>query len=156
MNLPHILFAEGTTPPTKPLERPFTGPLSLLTSFYLLLIHRKRLFLPITVFAILYSILHTPVSWSIVLVLPYPSLYLYYFFPTSASKSKSRYDRRSVGQSVLVSSPIWGSWPDINYCLTFTVLSMSGLSFILTSAYISTLNLHNHLCENFRPKYYKI
>jgi hypothetical protein len=38
----------------------------------------------------------------------------------------SRYDRRSVGQSVLVSSPIWGSWPDINYCLTVTVLSISG------------------------------
>jgi hypothetical protein len=42
------------------------------------------------------------------------------------SKLKSRYDRRSVGQSVLVSSPIWVSRPDINYCLTVTVLSMSG------------------------------
>jgi hypothetical protein len=41
-------------------------------------------------------------------------------------KSKSHYDRRSVGQSFLVWSPIWGSWPDINFCLTFTVLSMSG------------------------------
>jgi hypothetical protein len=41
-------------------------------------------------------------------------------------QSVSRYDRRSVGQSVLVSSPIWVSWPDINYCLTLTVLSMSG------------------------------
>jgi hypothetical protein len=39
--------------------------------------------------------------------------------------SKSLYDRRSVDQSVLISSPIWGSWPDINFCLTFTVLSMS-------------------------------
>jgi hypothetical protein len=28
--------------------------------------------------------------------------------------SKSLYDRRSVDQSVLVSSPIWGSRPDIN------------------------------------------
>jgi hypothetical protein len=35
-------------------------------------------------------------------------------------KSKSHYDRRSVGQSVLVSRPIWVSWPDINFCLTFT------------------------------------
>jgi hypothetical protein len=42
------------------------------------------------------------------------------------SESESRYDRRSVGQSVLVSSPIWGSWPDINYCLTVTVVSISG------------------------------
>jgi hypothetical protein len=46
---------------------------------------------------------------------------------TSRSKTKSFYDRRSVGQSVLVSSPIWGSWPDINFCLTFTVLSVSGV-----------------------------
>jgi hypothetical protein len=30
------------------------------------------------------------------------------------------YDRRSVGQSVLVSSPIWGSRPDMNYYLTVT------------------------------------
>jgi hypothetical protein len=42
------------------------------------------------------------------------------------SKSKSHYNRRPVCQSVLVSRPIWVSWPDINLCLTFTVLSMSG------------------------------
>jgi hypothetical protein len=53
------------------------------------------------------------------------------------------YDRRSVGQSVLVSSPIWGSRSDINYYLTvavFIFFSMSGtpsdeksgLSFSLT------------------------
>jgi hypothetical protein len=41
--------------------------------------------------------------------------------------SKSHYDRRSVGQSVLMSRPIWVSWLDINFCSTFTVLSMSGL-----------------------------
>jgi hypothetical protein len=28
------------------------------------------------------------------------------------------YDRRSVGQSVLVSTPIWGLWPDFYYCPT--------------------------------------
>jgi hypothetical protein len=33
---------------------------------------------------------------------------------------------QSVSQSVLVSSPIWGSWPDIYYCLTVTVLSLWG------------------------------
>jgi hypothetical protein len=51
------------------------------------------------------------------------------------------YDRRWVGESVLVLSPIWVSWPDINYCLTMTVLSMSGapsdersgLSFVLVT-----------------------
>jgi hypothetical protein len=34
------------------------------------------------------------------------------------SKSKLHCDRRPVGQCVLVSSPVWGSWPDVNYCLT--------------------------------------
>jgi hypothetical protein len=29
------------------------------------------------------------------------------------SESDSRYDRWSAGQSVLVSSPVWGSWPDV-------------------------------------------
>jgi hypothetical protein len=42
----------------------------------------------------------------------------------SAAHSKSH--ATTVGQSVLVSSPIWGSWPDINYCLTIIVLSISG------------------------------
>jgi hypothetical protein len=41
-------------------------------------------------------------------------------------KSKSHYDRRSVGQSVLVSSPIWGPWLDFCYCQTFAVLSLRG------------------------------
>jgi hypothetical protein len=42
-----------------------------------------------------------------------------------SSKSKSHYDRRPVGQCVLVSSPVWGSWTDI-YRVTVTVLSISG------------------------------
>jgi hypothetical protein len=58
-----------------------------------------------------------------------------------SSESESRYDGRSVGQSVLVSNPIWGSWPDINYSLTVTVFSVSGapsdersgLSFVLVT-----------------------
>jgi hypothetical protein len=33
---------------------------------------------------------------------------------------------QSVSQSVLVSSPIWGSWPNIYYCLTVTVLLLWG------------------------------
>jgi hypothetical protein len=57
------------------------------------------------------------------------------------SKSKSHCDWQSVSQSVLVSSPIWGSWPDIYYCLTVTVVSMwgalsderTGLSFVRVS-----------------------
>jgi hypothetical protein len=32
------------------------------------------------------------------------------------SKSRLRYDRRSVGQSVMVSSPTWGPRPDLYYC----------------------------------------
>jgi hypothetical protein len=38
-------------------------------------------------------------------------------------QTSSHYDRRPIGQWVLVSSPVWGSWPDVNYCLTVTVLS---------------------------------
>jgi hypothetical protein len=56
-------------------------------------------------------------------------------------KSKSHYDRRPVGQCALVSSPVWGSWSDVNYCLTVTLLSISGapsderwgLSFVLVT-----------------------
>jgi hypothetical protein len=33
---------------------------------------------------------------------------------------------RSVSLSVLASSPVRGSWPDINYCLTVTFLSLGG------------------------------
>jgi hypothetical protein len=44
----------------------------------------------------------------------------------SQSKSKSHYDRLSVGQSVLVSSPIWGPRSDFYYCQTFAVLWMGG------------------------------
>jgi hypothetical protein len=55
--------------------------------------------------------------------------------------SESHCDRQSVGQSILVSSHIWGSWPHINYCLTVTVLLISctpsdersGLSFVLVT-----------------------
>jgi hypothetical protein len=39
-------------------------------------------------------------------------------------ESKSHYDRRSVGQSFLVSSPFWGSRWEFCYCQTFAVLSM--------------------------------
>jgi hypothetical protein len=40
--------------------------------------------------------------------------------------SKSHCNWRPVSQSVLVSSPIQDSWPDISYCLTFTILSLWG------------------------------
>jgi hypothetical protein len=50
----------------------------------------------------------------------------------SKSKSKSHCDWRSVSQSVsqsvLVSCPTWGSWPDIYYCLTVTALLWGTLS----------------------------
>jgi hypothetical protein len=45
----------------------------------------------------------------------------------SKSKSKLRYDRWSVGQSVLVcQAPIWGLWPDFYYCQTVAGLLMWG------------------------------
>jgi hypothetical protein len=69
---------------------------------------------------------------------------------TRMSKSKSCYDQRSVGQSVLVSRPIWGTRPHyFCYFQTVTVLSMwgalfdkgMGLSFIVVVAN-STCLLH--------------
>jgi hypothetical protein len=42
------------------------------------------------------------------------------------SESKSHYDRRSAGQTVLVSSQIWGPRPDFCYYQTVAVLSMWG------------------------------
>jgi hypothetical protein len=44
----------------------------------------------------------------------------------SESESESNCDWRSVTLSILVSSPVRGSWPDIRYCLTVTVLSLGG------------------------------
>jgi hypothetical protein len=43
------------------------------------------------------------------------------------TKSKLRYDRRSVGQYVLVSSDIWGPRPDIYYCQRAAGLFMWGV-----------------------------
>jgi hypothetical protein len=40
----------------------------------------------------------------------------------SESQSHIATDGQSISLSVLVSSLIWGSWPDISYCLTVTVL----------------------------------
>jgi hypothetical protein len=56
------------------------------------------------------------------------------------SKSKSHCDCRSVSQS-WCRAPVWGSWPDIYYCLTVTVLILwgalfrerMGLSFVYTA-----------------------
>jgi hypothetical protein len=44
-----------------------------------------------------------------------------------SSQSHIVVDGQTVSQSVLASSPIWSSWPDIYYCLTVTVLYFVGL-----------------------------
>jgi hypothetical protein len=44
----------------------------------------------------------------------------------TVSQSESHCDWRSVSLSVLVPSLVWGSWPDIRYCLTVIVLSLGG------------------------------
>jgi hypothetical protein len=59
----------------------------------------------------------------------------------SLLKSQSRYDRRSVGQSVLMSRLIWGPRPDLYYCQTLAGLLMwdalsnerTGLSFTIAA-----------------------
>jgi hypothetical protein len=62
--------------------------------------------------------------------------------------------RRTVSQSVLVSSPIWGSWPDISSCLTFTVLSMCGAlsSFVGVTFSLFQLNLDPRYIASGRPQ----
>jgi hypothetical protein len=42
---------------------------------------------------------------------------------SSESESESLYDWQSVSLSVLVSSPVWGSWPDIYYLLVLPITS---------------------------------
>jgi hypothetical protein len=73
--------------------------------------------------------------------------------------SQSHYDRRSVCQSVLVSSPIWSQRPAFCYCQTFMVSSMwgalcderMGLSFVAVIVKTSIFTklpvgiLHSHL-----------
>jgi hypothetical protein len=39
----------------------------------------------------------------------------YLKYPIIRSKSKSHYDRQSVGQFVLVSCPSWSTWPDVTF-----------------------------------------
>jgi hypothetical protein len=68
-------------------------------------------------------------------------------------KSKSHCDWQSVSQSGLVSSPIWGSWPVISYCVIVSVLSLwgalsderSGLSFVrvIVNSHISLVWKNN-------------
>jgi hypothetical protein len=58
-------------------------------------------------------------------ILRYPE-YKYDFIDYDSSKSKLCYDRRSVGQSVLVSSPILGPTSDFYYCQTAAGLLMWG------------------------------
>jgi hypothetical protein len=67
----------------------------------------------------------------------------------SQSESESNCGWLSVCLSVLVSSPVLGSWPDISYCLTVTVLSFGGalseertsLSFVSQSAVLGQLSV---------------
>jgi hypothetical protein len=79
-------------------------------------------------------------------------------FDVNFQKSKSHYDRRPVGQCVLVSRPVWGSWPDVNYCMTVTVSSISGapsdersgLSFVLVTWTVSV----QYICCWPSPAFY--
>jgi hypothetical protein len=66
-------------------------------------------------------------------------------------KFKSHCNWQSVNQQVLVSSPIWGSWPDIYYPSTVTVLffwgalsdERTGLSFYTLLALTSVVFLRS-------------
>jgi hypothetical protein len=56
----------------------------------------------------------------------WPYLTVWRLWEPLDSKAKLCYDRRSVGESLLVSSPIWGPRPDSFYCQTVTDLLMWG------------------------------
>jgi hypothetical protein len=72
-----------------------------------------------------------------------------------ASQSQSHYGRRSVGQLVLVSSPIWGPRPDFCYCQTFAVLSMWGalsdertdLLFVAIYSAVHDIYIYKFICQ---------
>jgi hypothetical protein len=76
--------------------------------------------------------------------------------PLCDLKSKLHYDRRSVGQSVLVSSRIWGRRPDSCYCQTFASLSMwgvlsgdrTGLSFTIAAGH----RQNSHIYRTWIPE----
>jgi hypothetical protein len=66
------------------------------------------------------------------------------------AKSKSHYDRRPVGQCVLVSSPIWGSWPDINYSKSKSLYDRRSIGqSVLVSSLIWVSWLDINLCLTF-------
>jgi hypothetical protein len=77
---------------------------------------------------------------------------LMYEWIRSQSESESHCDWQSASLSFLMSSPVRGSWPDINSFLTVTVLSIwgalsderSGLSFVSHSQwFLSIVNSKN-------------
>jgi hypothetical protein len=82
---------------------------------------------------------------------------------TRESRRESRYDRQSVDQSVLATSPVWSSWPDIKNCLTLTVLLMSGvpsdgrsgLSFVVVIVRPLLVNIYRFTCNAHDSDIYK-
>jgi hypothetical protein len=63
----------------------------------------------------------------ILLTLVLPQQFSYNFWtPNSNSQSQSQSHITTDGQSVLVSSPVWGSWPDIYFRMKVAVLSIWG------------------------------
>jgi hypothetical protein len=79
-----------------------------------------------------------PLYWGVTRAGTYSPTSRFLHTPLTNFRSKSHYDRRSVGQSVLGSSPISGPRPDFCYCQTFAVSSTwdalsderTGLSFV--------------------------
>jgi hypothetical protein len=73
------------------------------------------------------------------------------------SKSKSRCDRRAVGQSVLATSPIWGPRPDFCYRQTLAGMSMWGALYdertSLSFAIVSGPRQHSHIYRGHTRQY---
>jgi hypothetical protein len=72
--------------------------------------------------------------------------------------------RLSVSQSVLVSSPIWGSLPDNYYCLTITVLFLWGAlsdkseseSYVTTDGQSASLSWYKAPIRGLRPDFFSV
>jgi hypothetical protein len=108
-----------------------------------------------------------PVSVSLISNSLYDWNLLVRILNSTASQSHIATDGQSVSQYVLVTSLIWGSWPDIYYCWTVTALFLwgalsderTGLSFVYASGVFlgsESLGTRDHiLLSEFRDFHFR-
>jgi hypothetical protein len=80
-------------------------------------------------------------------------------FPSQSQSLKSHYDQQPVGQSVLVSSPIWCPRLDFCYCMIAAVLvrwcalseERTGLSLMQSESVAHVNYIYNFTCRHSSP-----